>query len=194
MRAVKSVLYGACLLLFPCACRQPPHVHLALPGHSSSIKPPLGQPCVPIFLSVENKVRDPERLGENNQHRESIPVFADPQQVQRYLTGYFVYELPRVGFELARSADVPCKALLVSILHLSVQERNTYNASVVAKIEVRDKEDGLVVEKTLRGEGKRWGGSLKPLEYNKALNNAMENLINRFFGDADLMRALSTNC
>jgi hypothetical protein len=173
------------------ACRHRPEVvqaRVAYLGHDDAVNPPRRVPTKRVFIAVENRRGDAEKIGEDdNMH---VPITASFGAITQMVDAGFRTELARVGVRVAPNAQ-DCDVILhVGLNGLKVSEGATYSATFVAALEVSEAGGNALGGTTIEATGVRWGDDYSGEEVNAALNNALAQLIANALQDARLMQLL----
>lgn len=155
------------------------------------VLPPKSFPQAPIFIDFEDKRKTRDQIGENIEKAQSVPVKADPAEILAFFQNAFQKEFKKVGLNIVESRSAASKILHVSVLNLWVQEKNTYQASLVAKVSVADRSGREFFQETFRVVGQRWGTSYDEDNYRKVISDAVVDLLKGMFNNEDFMKALA---
>jgi len=74
--------------------------------------------------------------------------------------------------------------------NLWVAEKSTFDAAVVAHVEVKDKDGQVLDSQGFKGAASRWGTSYSPEEYRKALSDAVVELLKNMFNNDAFIKSL----
>ncbi len=111
---------------------------------------------------------------------------------QVYLIGGFRYnKLSQTGDLVIDSENAAKKIVKGSLLNLWVEEKNTYDASIVAEIAVFDKSGKKLYDQNLRALTTRWGRSHKEDEYRKVLSDTVGELIKNLVSNEAFLKSLN---
>ena len=122
------------------------------------VLPPKSFPQTPIFIDpFEDKRKTRDQIGENIENPQTVPIKADPAEVLASLENAFKKEFKKVGLNIVESRNAAGRILHVSVLNLWVQEKNTYQSSLVAEVAVVDRSGKELFHETFRAVGQRWG-------------------------------------
>ena len=133
------------------------------------VLPPKSFPQTPIFIGpFEDKRKTRDQIGENVEKAQSVPIKAEPAEILAFFENAFKKEFRKVGLNIVESRNGAGRILHVSVLNLWVQEKNTYQSSLVAKVAVVDRSGKELCNETFRAVGQRWGSPIKrPLSRGK---------------------------
>jgi len=89
----------------------------------------------PIFIGpFEDKRKTRDQIGENIEKSQSVPIKADPAEILTFFENAFHKEFRKVGLNIVESRNAAGRILHVSVLNLWVQEKNTYQSTLVVKL------------------------------------------------------------
>jgi len=158
---------------------------------TNMVPPPRGLPDISIFfIPLEDKRKKPDQIGENKEKPKIVPVKTDPGEVVSFMEKAFKREFGRAGLNVLDGKEKANRIFQISLQNLWVEERNTYQASVVANVKVQDQSGKILVSQGFRGLSTRWGTSYNENEYRKALSDAVVDLLKNMFNDSAFMNSL----
>jgi len=102
----------------------------------------------------------------------------------------FKREFSRAGLNVVDSRDKAQRIVAVTLQNLWVQEKNTFDAAVVARVEVKDRSGSVLASEGFKGVKSRWGRSYSPDEYRKVISDAYVELLKNMFRDDAFMQKL----
>ncbi len=173
-------------------CRTPEMVRVKMVYTPTNlVSPPVSFPQTPIFIDFEDNRKTRDQIGENIEKVQSVPIKADPAEIVAFFQNAFQKEFKKVGLNIVESRTAASKILYVSVLNLWVQEKNTYQASLVAKVSVLDRSGREIFQETYRIVGQRWGTSFDEDNYRKVISDAVVDLLKSMFNNEDFMKALA---
>lgn len=192
MRGIqKMILVGAVLAFTAAGCGKAPLLVQVPMDYTPTnpVEPPRNLKDTPIyFAAFEDRRSNPDQIGENSEKAAPVPAKASPGEVTASLAKAFNREFRRAGLNVVDSREKAERILEVTLQNLWVQEKNTFDASVVARVEVKDKSGKVLAAEGFKGAKSRWGSSYSPEEYRKAISDAYLELIKNMFKDEAFMQ------
>ncbi len=190
-----SLAAGVCGLisLAVFGCQTPEMVRVKMDYTPTNlVLPPKSFPETPIFIApFMDKRKIPAQIGENIEKAQSVPVKADPAETVAFFEKAFKKEFKKVGLNIVESRTAAGRILQVSILNLWVQEKNTYQSTLVAKVAVQDKYGRELFSETFRTVGQRWGSSYDEDNYRKVISDNVVEILKNIFNREAFMKALA---
>jgi uncharacterized lipoprotein YajG len=187
----KVILFGIIVGFMLSGCTKAP-VLVQVPMDytpTNPVEPPRNIKNTPIyFASFEDRRNNPDQIGENTEKGAPVPAKASPQEVMSSLEKAFNQEFKRAGLNVVDSRDKAERIVVVTLQNLWVQEKNTFDASVVARVEVKDRSGQVLASDGFKGMKSRWGSSYSPEEYRKAISDAYLELLKNMFTDDGFMQ------
>ncbi len=181
-----------CLALF--ACRTPPDLVRVKMDYTPTnvVPPPKSFPQTPIFIApFEDKRKNPDQVGENTEKAKAVPVRAEPGEILPFMENAFTKEFKKVGLNVVASSAEARKILRVAVLNLWVEEKNTYQSSLVAQVTVLDKSGKKFFDESMRAMAQRWGTSYDESEYRKIISDTVVELLKNMFENETFMKSLT---
>lgn len=174
-------------------CRTPEVVRVKMDYTPTNlVPPPKSLPQTPIFIGpFEDKRKIRDQIGENIEKPQVVPIKADPAEILAFMEKAFKKEFEKGGLNLVESGTKADRILHVSVLNLWVQEKDTYQASLVAKVAVLDKSGKEIFNDTFRATSQRWGSSYDEDEYRKVISDTVVELLKNIFNNAAFMKTLA---
>jgi hypothetical protein len=158
---------------------------------TNMVEPPKDRPGSSIYISpIIDKRNNPDQIGENSENPKVVPAKASPQEVLSFMEAAFKKEFTRAGLNVVDSKEKAQRIVEVSLLNLWVAERNTYDATVVTNVEVKDKAGRVLGRQGFRGTKSRWGTSYSSEEYRKAVSDAVVELLKSMFNNDAFIKSL----
>lgn len=189
----RRVVFGLIICLLLVSCRAVPEMVRIKMDYTPTnmVPPPRGLPDISIFfIPLEDKRKKPDQIGENKEKPKIVPVKTDPGEVVSFMEKAFKREFGRAGLNVLDGKEKANRIFQISLQNLWVEERNTYQASVVANVKVQDQSGKILVSQGFRGLSTRWGTSYNENEYRKALSDAVVDLLKNMFNDSAFMNSL----
>ena len=183
-----------CLIaLVICGCQTPEMVRVKMDYTPTNlVLPPKSFPQAPIFIGpFEDKRKTRDQIGENIEKPQNVPIKADPAETLAFMENAFKKEFKKVGLNIVESRNAASRILHVSVLNLWVQEKNTYQSSLVAKIAVVDRSGKELFHETFRAVGQRWGTSYDEDNYRKVISDTVVEMLKNIFNNEAFMKALA---
>ena len=140
------------------------------------------------FSSFEDLRKTPDQIGENVEKAKIVPAKASPQEVIASLEKAFKREFNRAGLNVVESREKAERLIRVILQSLWVEEGSTFQASVVARVEVSRRSGEVLANDGFRGTAGRWGTSYSPDEYRKVISDAYLELLKSIFQDDAFMK------
>ncbi len=189
--AIGGMVLTACLFAFACAA--PDMVRVKMDYTPTNVLPPPKTfPEKPIFIgSFEDKRKTPDQVGQNSEKPKIIPAKVDPAEVSAFMRTAFIREFKRAKFNVVDSEKAAQKIVKGALLNLWVEEKNTYDASVVTEIIVTDGSGKKLFDQNFRALTTRWGRSHKEDEYRKVLSDTAGELIKNLFSNEAFLKSLN---
>ncbi len=182
-----------CLIaLAICGCQTPDMVRVKMDYTPTNLVfPPKSFPQTPIFIDFADQRKTRDQIGENIEKAQSVPIKADPAEVLAFFENAFKKEFKKVGLNIVESGSAAGKTLHVSVLNLWVQEKNTYQASLVTKVAVMDRSGKELFQETFRAVSQRWGLSYDEDNYRKVISDTVVELLKNIFNNEAFMKSLA---
>jgi len=176
-----------------CGCQAPEMVRVKMDYTPTNlVLPPKSFPQTPIFIDpFEDKRKTRDQIGENIETPQNVPIKADPAEILASLENAFKKEFKKVGLNIVESRNAASRILHVSVLNLWVQEKNTYQSSLVAKVAVVDRSRKELFHETFRAVGQRWGTSYDEDNYRKVISDTVVEMLKNIFNNEAFMKALA---
>jgi hypothetical protein len=155
-------------------------------------------PAVPV-LDITGGVRtllvepftdareEPSVIGENPEKKPPVSVHTS-SNVAEFVTKAVVRELTQMGLEMREQGAE--RILTGQITQFWVKDTGSYEATIRAKVTVRDAAGTELWTGLATGRGENWGRQLKPLNYTETLTAAILNLITNIVGTPEFMKAI----
>jgi hypothetical protein len=181
------------LLSFSIGCRTTPELIQVRMDYTPTnmVDPPKDKPGSALFISpVTDKRKNPDEIGGNTEKPKVVPAKASAQEVLSSVETAFKREFARAGLNVVDSKEQAQRIIDVSLLNLWVAEKNTFDASVVTQVEVKDKDGKVLDSQGFKGAATRWGSSYSPEEYRKALSDAVVEILKNMFNNDAFMKSL----
>jgi hypothetical protein len=159
-------------------------------GHDEAVAPPHRLPAKRVFVAVENRRGDAEKIGADESM--NVPITADIAAITTMVDAGFRTELGRVGVRVAPSAQDCDVILRVGINDLKVSEGFVYTATLMTLLEVSDAGGNAIGRQAIEATGTHFGDGYSGAEVNAAMNNALAQLIANAFQSDELMRMLGS--
>ncbi len=174
-------------------CRTPEMVRVKMDYTPTNlVPPPKSFPQTPIFIGpFEDRRKILDQIGENIENPQAVPIKADPAEILAFMENAFKKEFKKVGLNIVESRNAASRILHVSVLNLWVQERTTYQSSLVAKVVVLDKLGKELFNETFKIMGQRWGTSYDEDNYRKVISDTVVELLKNIFNNEAFMKALA---
>lgn len=174
-------------------CRTPEMVRVKMDYTPTNlVPPPKSFPQTPIFIGpFEDKRKIRDQIGENIEKPQSVPIKADPVEILAFMENAFKKEFKKAGLNMVDFETEAGRILHVSVLNLWVQEKNTYQASLVAKVAVLDKSGKEIFDDTFRAMSQRWGSSYDEDNYRKVISDTVVELLKNIFDNEAFMKTLA---
>lgn len=185
---------GLLISLAVFGCRTPPDLVRVKMDYTPTnvVPPPKSFPQTPIFIGpFEDKRRNMDQIGENTEKAKAVPVRAEPGEILPFLEEAFTKEFKKVGLNVVGSSAEARKILRVSVLNLWVEEKNTYQSSLVAQVTVLDKSGKKLFDESIRAMAQRWGTSYDESEYRKIISDTVVELLKNLFNNEAFMKSLA---
>jgi uncharacterized lipoprotein YajG len=158
---------------------------------TNPVMPPRDIKDTPIyFASFEDQRRTGDQIGENVESANVVPAKAPPQEVISSLEKAFKREFNHAGFNVVENREKAERIIRVILQTLWVQEGTTFQARVVARVEVSNKSGDVLANQGFRGSAGRWGISYSPEQYRKVISDAYVELLKSIFQDDAFMKKL----
>ena len=173
-----------------CGCLAPEVIQVPMDyTPTNALIPPRDIKDTPIyFTSFEDHRRTSDQIGENIEGSEIIPAKASAQEVISSLEKAFRKEFTKAGFNVVESRGKAERIIRVLLQNLWVHEGPTFQASVVARVEVSSKSGEILASEGFRGIADRWGISYSPEQYRKVISDAYVELLKSIFKDDAYMK------
>ena len=185
---------GLLISLAVFACRTPPDLVRVKMDYTPTniVAPPKSFPQTTIFIGpFEDRRKNPDQIGENTEKAKAVPVRAEPGEIVPFLEEAFTKEFKKVGLNVVGSSAEARKSLRVSVLNLWVEEKNTYQSSLVAQVTVLDKSGKKLFDESIRAMAERWGTSYDESEYRKIISDTVVELLKNMFNNEAFMKSLA---
>ena len=185
---------GLLISLAVVACRTPPDLVRVKMDYTPTnvVPPPKSFPQAPLFIGpFEDKRRNMDQIGENTEKAKAVPVKAEPGEILPFLENSFTKEFKKAGLNVVGSSAEARKILRVSVLNLWVEEKSTYQSSLVAQVTVLDKSGKKLFDESIRAVAQRWGTSYDESEYRKIISDTVVELLKNMFNNEAFMKSLA---
>jgi len=158
---------------------------------TNMVTPPAERPGSSIFISpIIDKRKNPDQIGENSEKPKVVPAKASPREVLSSIEAAFKKEFTRAGLNVVDSKEKAQRIVQVSLMNLWVEEKTTFDAAVVARVEVKDNGGKVLDSQGFKGTASRWGSSYSAEEYRKAISDAVVELLKSMFNNNAFMKSL----
>lgn len=185
---------GLLIALAVFGCRTAPDVVRVKMDYTPTniVTPPKSFPQTLIFMApIEDKRKDPDLIGQNSETAKAVPVKADPAEIRLFVADAFKKEFKKVGLNVVESEAEASRILKITLLNLWVEEKNTYQSSLVAQVTVLDKSGKKLFDDSFRAMAQRWGTSYAETEYRKAISDTVVDLLKNLFNNEAFLKGLS---
>jgi hypothetical protein len=189
--AIWGMVVMACLLVS--ACRTAPDVVRVKMDYTPTnvVPPPKSFPDTPIFIgSFEDKRKTPDQIGQNSENPKLVPVKVETAEVVSFMRTAVTREFKRANLNVVDSESAAKRIVNASLLNLWVEEKSTFNGSIVAEVTVRDKSGKNLYHENIRALATRWGSSYSESEYRKVLSDTIVELIKNLFSNDAFLNSL----
>jgi len=185
---------GLWIALAVFGCRTPPDVVRVKMDYTPTnvVTPPKSFPRTLIFMPpIEDQRKDPDLIGQNSESPKAVPVKADPAAIRLFVADAFKKEFKKVGLNVVESEAEASRILKVTLLNLWVEEKSTYQSSLVAQVTVLDKSGKKLFDDSFKAMAQRWGTSYDESEYRKAISDTVVELLKNLFNNEAFLKGLS---
>ncbi len=192
-KIVNAILCGIIMALYLGGCARVPSLVQVPMDYmpTNPVQPPRAIKNTPLyFASFHDQRKSPDQIGENREKGTSVPAKSSPQGVMSSLEKAFKQGFSRAGLNVVESQDQAQRIMVVTLQNLWVEEKNTFDAVVVANVEVKDRSGKVLASEGFKGAKSRWGSSYSPEEYRKAISDAYMEMINNIFRNDAFMQKL----
>ena len=188
----KSVLLVLIVGLILCGCsgKAPEVIQVPMDYKpTNTVVPPRDIKHTSIyFASFEDQRKTLDQIGENVENPKPVPAKASPVEVISSLEKAFKREFDRAGFNLVEGPEKAERIIRVFLQNLWVQESSTFQANVVARVEVSSKSGEVLANEGFRGSASRWGSSYSPDQYRKVISDSYVELLKGIFQNDAFMK------
>jgi uncharacterized lipoprotein YajG len=195
MRSGRGLLVLATLALVGCGSR-PERVDV-VPVYRLSVTPAavawLGSEQTVAVTMEDARKEDPSLIGTNTEEAKPVPIHETPAGSVKALVGSSLKkELTELGAKVVEpgSAD---RTLQVELIKFWIEEDNTYNGDVRARVTVVDKDGASLASVLATGNSKRFGRSLSVENYQETIENMLQDMMGNLFQNADFQQAFSAS-
>ncbi len=103
----------------------------------------------------------------------------------------FKKEFKKAGLNVAESESGAGRILKVTLLNLWVEEKSTYQSSLVAQVTVLGKSGEKLFGDNFKAMAERWGTSYDETEYRKVISDTVVELQKNLFNNEAFLKSLS---
>ena len=149
---------------------------------------------VKVYLAPVNDRRDnKEQIGQNVEDDDvaPIPVMSADKTPTDYVRDVLEEELKTFGVELVEAPEAADRIISLDLSKFWVEEGNNYRAEVRGTAEVRNKGGSSLWKGPVGGDGRTFGRSLSPTNYNEALSDATRRLVGSLINNPGFAKALA---
>ena len=148
---------------------------------------------VRAYLEPVNDKRDnKDRVGENVEDEVPVPVYAGGDTSPTDFVGNVIeQELKNFGVEFTDAPEAADRIITLDLNRFWVREDNNYQAEVRGVVTVKDKGGRVLWRGNVGGEGRTYGRSLNPINYNEAFSDATRGLVGSMLAQPKFQESLT---
>src|SRR4051812_36273600 len=162
------------------------------PEHSDPLTGSLNAGDVKVYLDpVADRRDDKETIGKNIEGSTPVPVFSSGKTPPEFVHDVLADELKHFGVDMVEAPEAADRIITVDLTRFFVEESNNYKAEVKATASVKDKGGRQLYKGQIGGDGKTFGRSLNPANYQQTLSDATRRTIGSLFSQAKFQEAIA---
>jgi hypothetical protein len=144
------------------------------------------------LAQVVDKRQDKETIGQNveDDDKAPVPVYAADTTPGEFVRQVMEDELKNFGVELVDAPEAADRIIAIDLNKFWCEEGNNYRAEVRGTAEVRNKGGSSLWKGPIGGDGRTFGRSLSPTNYNEALSDATRRTVGSLIGNPGFAKAL----
>ena len=143
------------------------------PAHSDPLTGSLPATDAKVHVeAVKDKRANKEEIGRNIEDATPVPVYSSGKTPAEFLREVMTEELQKFGVTIADAPEAADRIISVDLNKFYVEEGNNYRGEVAAIATVTDKGGKVLWKGPIGGEGKTFGRSLSPTNYQEAFSDA----------------------
>jgi hypothetical protein len=145
------------------------------------------------LAQVVDKRQNKEQIGQNveDDDKPPIPVYAAEKTPAEFLRGVMQEELRNFGIEQTEAPEAADRIITVELNKFWVEEGNNYVAQIQGIAQVTNKGGSILWKGPVAGDGRTFGRSLSPANYNEALSDAARRTVGSMTTNPGFVKALS---
>ena len=161
------------------------------PEHSEPLSGSLSGEVRVHLEAVEDKRDNMEEIGRNVEDEAPVPVYAAAGRTPaEFVHGAVEEELKNFGADVTDAPEAADRILSLELRKFFVEESNNYRAEVSCAAEIRDKGGRTLWKQVVSGQGRTFGRSLNPVNYQQTLSDATRRMIEQLFNNPNFQQAL----
>jgi hypothetical protein len=164
------------------------------PTHAEPISGTITATDVKVHLEpVVDKRQNKDQIGQNveDEAKPPVPVYSSGKSPAEFVHDVLETELKSFGIELTEAAEAADRIVTVDLTKFWAEEGNNYNAEVSGVAQVRDKGGRVKWKGPIGGNGKTFGRSLSPTNYNECLSDATRRTVGALLNNPKFQEALA---
>ena len=163
------------------------------PGNAAAIGGTISASDVKVHLvPVEDKRDNKEQIGQNVENEGApVPVYASDKTPMEFYQNVIEGELKNFGLELVEAPEAADRIVAIELNRFWVEEGNNYRGDVQATAQVSDKGGRVLWKGKIPGDGKTFGRSRNPANYNLVLSDATRRSVAALVNNPGFQQALT---
>ena len=145
------------------------------------------------LAQVVDKRENKDQIGQNveDDDKAPIPVYAADKSPGEFLRGVMADELRNFGIEQTEAPEAADRIVTVEMNKFWVEEGNNYVAEIRGIAQVTNKGGSVLWKGPVGGDGRTFGRSLSPTNYNEALSDAARRTVGSMVTNPGFAKALA---
>jgi hypothetical protein len=162
------------------------------PAHSEPLTGSLPATDAKVHVeAVKDKRANKEEIGRNVEDETPVPVYAADKTPAEFIREVLSEELQKFGIEMTDAPEAADRIISIDLNKFFVEEGNNYRGEVAAVATVTDKGGRVRWKGPIGGEGKTFGRSLSPTNYNEALSDATRRTVGSLVNNPKFAEAIT---
>ena len=163
------------------------------PGHSEPLTGSLPATDAKVHVeAVKDKRANKEEIGRNIEDETPVPVYAGADKAPaEFVREVLTEELQKFGIQMADAPEAADRIIAIDLNKFYVEESNNYRGEVAAIATVTDKGGRVRWKGPIGGEGKTFGRSLSPTNYNEAFSDATRRTVGSLVNNPKFAEAIT---
>lgn len=161
------------------------------PNHSEALSGSITATDVKVHLEAITDRRDTkDEIGRNVEDATPIPIYSSGKSPAEFVHDAVEGELKNFGVELVEAPEAADRIIELELTRFFVEESNNYRAEVKSGAQVKDKGGRVLWKGQIAGEGRTFGRSLNPANYQQVLSDATRRMIGKLLENPQFKAAI----